>query len=152
MSTPHRYTAKLATEIETKWQAWWDEQQTYRQPDPGDADFDASKEKFFGLDMFPYPSAAGLHIGHPLSYTAQDIVCRYWRHKGKNVLRGQGFDAFGLAAEQYAIQTGTHPRVTTEQNIQNLKRQLKALLPSMTSSFESTVPSSGHQLTGTSAS
>lgn len=113
--------------FEPKWQAHWDENKTFRTPNPGDADFDASKPKYFVLDMFPYPSGAGLHVGHPEGYTATDILGRYKRMNGHNVLHPMGWDAFGLPAEQYAIKTGQHPRVTTEQNLDNFRRQLKAL-------------------------
>ncbi len=113
--------------FESKWQDHWDQNHTYRTPNPGDADFDASKPKYFVLDMFPYPSGAGLHVGHPEGYTATDILARYKRMKGFNVLHPMGWDAFGLPAEQYAIKTGQHPRVTTETNINNFRRQLKSL-------------------------
>jgi leucyl-tRNA synthetase len=122
---PFRYTARLADELERRWQAWWDEQGTNREPNPGDEDFDPSKPKFFGLDMFPYPSGAGLHVGHPLSYTAQDIFCRYKRMRGFNVLRATGWDAFGLPAEQYAVQTGVHPAITTRKAIDSYRATLK---------------------------
>jgi len=112
-------------QIEPKWQSYWDEHQTYRMPNPGDADFDASRPKFFALDMFPYPSGAGLHVGHPEGYTATDIVSRYKRMRGFNVLHPMGWDAFGLPAEQYAIQTGIHPAETTKKSIDNFRRQLK---------------------------
>jgi len=114
-------------QFEPKWQAIWDEQQTFRTPNPGDADFDPSKPKFFVLDMFPYPSGAGLHVGHPEGYTATDILGRYKRMNNHNVLHPMGWDAFGLPAEQYAIKTNTHPRVTTEKNVNNFRRQLKEL-------------------------
>jgi len=123
--TGHRYTAELAGRIETRWQAWWSERGTYRQPNPGEAGFDATKPKFYCLDMFPYPSGAGLHVGHPEGYTATDIVCRYKKMRGFNVLHPMGWDAFGLPAEQYAIQTGVHPEVTTKQAIDNFRRQLQ---------------------------
>lgn len=104
--------------IEKKWRKRWDEQGTYTvQEDP-------SKEKFYALDMFPYPSGAGLHVGHPLGYIASDIVSRYKRSKGFNVLHPMGYDAFGLPAEQYAIQTGQHPAVTTAKNIERYREQL----------------------------
>jgi len=114
-------------EFEPRWQARWDAEKTFRTPGPGDADFDASKPKFYVLDMFPYPSGAGLHVGHPEGYTATDILGRTRRMQGHNVLHPMGWDAFGLPAEQYAIKTGQHPRVTTEANIENFRRQLKAI-------------------------
>ena len=126
---PHRYTAAFANALEERWQAslrWSDGKgYGYRQPNPGDADFDASKPKFYCLDMFPYPSGAGLHVGHPEGYTATDIICRYKKLKGFNVLHPMGWDAFGLPAEQYAIQTGVHPEVTTKKAIDNFRRQLQ---------------------------
>ncbi|HEX8202161.1 MAG TPA: leucine--tRNA ligase, partial [Isosphaeraceae bacterium] len=108
--------------IEPKWQAYWERNKTFRAPDlvPG-------KPKLYVLDMFPYPSGAGLHVGHPEGYTATDILCRYKRMRGENVLHPMGWDAFGLPAEQYAIQTGTHPRETTQRNIATFRRQIKAL-------------------------
>jgi len=121
----HRYGAALAAEIETRWQAAWDEHQVFRQPNPGDADFDESRPKFYALDMFPYPSGAGLHVGHPEGYTATDILSRFKRMRGFNVLHPMGWDAFGLPAEQYAIQTGVHPALTTIKAIDNFRRQLK---------------------------
>jgi leucyl-tRNA synthetase len=121
----YRYDATLAARIETEWQAHWDEQQTFVQPNPGDPTFDAGKPKFYCLDMFPYPSGAGLHVGHPEGYTATDILCRYKRMRGFNVLHPMGWDAFGLPAEQYAIQTGVHPALTTRKAIENFRRQLK---------------------------
>ncbi|MDG1822237.1 MAG: leucine--tRNA ligase [Flavobacteriaceae bacterium] len=105
-------------EIEKKWQAFWAEKQTYHVVHSSD------KPKFYVLDMFPYPSGAGLHVGHPLGYIASDIVARYKRHKGFNVLHPQGYDSFGLPAEQYAIQTGQHPAITTETNINRYREQL----------------------------
>ena len=122
---PFRYTAALAGEIETRWQGVWDERRTFVTPNPGEPGFDASKPKFYCLDMFPYPSGAGLHVGHPEGYTATDIVCRYMRMKGRNVLHPMGWDAFGLPAEQYAIQTGIHPAITTKKAIETFRRQLK---------------------------
>jgi leucyl-tRNA synthetase len=113
-------------EIESRWQRIWDEQGTYRVPNPGDPGFDASKPKKYILDMFPYPSGKGLHVGHPLGYIGTDIHSRYHRMRGANVLHPMGFDAFGLPAEQYAVETGVHPAVTTERNIANYRRQLKA--------------------------
>jgi leucyl-tRNA synthetase len=114
-------------EFEPRWQTHWDQQKTFRTPGPGDAGFDASRPKFYVLDMFPYPSGAGLHVGHPEGYTATDILGRSRRMQGFNVLHPMGWDAFGLPAEQYAIKTGQHPRVTTETNIANFRRQLKSL-------------------------
>ncbi len=114
-------------DFEPRWQALWDAEKTFRTPGPGDADFDASRPKFYVLDMFPYPSGAGLHVGHPEGYTATDILGRTKRMQGHNVLHPMGWDAFGLPAEQYAIKTGQHPRVTTEANIENFRRQLKAI-------------------------
>ncbi|MCH7791091.1 MAG: class I tRNA ligase family protein [Planctomycetes bacterium] len=122
---PFRYNARLADEIEQRWQRLWDEQGTYRQPNPGEAGFDADRPKFYCLDMFQYPSGAGLHVGHPEGYTATDIICRYKRLKGFNVLHPMGWDAFGLPAEQYAIATGVHPAKTTRKSIDTFRRQLK---------------------------
>ncbi|NBC11720.1 MAG: leucine--tRNA ligase [Planctomycetes bacterium] len=115
------------TEIERKWQQRWAADQTFKTPNPRDPGFDAARPKFYVLDMFPYPSGVGLHVGHPLGYIATDIVARFQRMRGYHVLHPMGFDAFGLPAEQYAVETGTHPRVTTEQNIDNMVRQLKRL-------------------------
>ncbi len=114
-------------EFEPRWQQRWETEKTFRTPGPGDADFDASKPKYYVLDMFPYPSGAGLHVGHPEGYTATDIIGRYKRMKGFNVLHPMGYDSFGLPAEQYAIKTGQHPAVTTAANIANFRRQLKSL-------------------------
>jgi len=111
--------------IEKKWQAFWKQNATFKTPNPGDAGFDPSKPKFYVLDMFPYPSGAGLHVGHPIGYCATDIYARYKRMRGFNVLHPMGYDAFGLPAEQYAIETGVHPVVTTKANIDNMRRQLK---------------------------
>lgn len=122
---PQRYNAALADAIEMKWQKVWEERQTFRQPNPGEPGFDATRPKFYVLDMFPYPSGAGLHVGHPEGYTATDIVCRHKRMKGFNVLHPMGWDAFGLPAEQYAIATGVHPAITTRKAIENFRRQLK---------------------------
>ena len=104
--------------IEKKWQQNWIENKTYK------VDIDLSRPKFYVLDMFPYPSGAGLHVGHPLGYIASDIYSRYKRLNGFNVLHPMGYDAYGLPAEQYAIQTGQHPAVTTEQNIKRYREQL----------------------------
>ena len=114
-------------DFEPRWQARWEAEKTFRTPGPGDADFDAKKPKYYVLDMFPYPSGAGLHVGHPEGYTATDIIGRYKRMKGFNVLHPMGYDSFGLPAEQYAIKTGQHPAVTTAANIETFRRQLKSL-------------------------
>jgi leucyl-tRNA synthetase len=114
-------------QIEPKWQAIWDERQPFHAPNPGEKDFDPAKPKFYVLDMFPYPSGAGLHVGHPEGYTATDIVARYKRIRGFNVLHPMGWDAFGLPAEQYAIKTGQHPAVTTRENVAKFKSQLKRI-------------------------
>src|ERR671913_620233 len=114
-------------EIEPRWQRVWEEKQTFHAPNPGEAGFDPAKPKYYVLDMFPYPSGAGLHVGHPEGYTATDIVSRFLRMRGYNVLHPMGWDAFGLPAEQYAIKTGQHPRVTTEQNVENFRRQIRML-------------------------
>ncbi|MDA3926174.1 MAG: leucine--tRNA ligase [Kiritimatiellae bacterium] len=108
--------------IEKRWQAYWEKNKTFKVND-----FEEGKPKFYCLDMFPYPSGAGLHVGHPEGYTATDILCRYKRMRGFNVLHPMGWDAFGLPAEQYAVETGTHPAVTTEKNINNFRKQIKAL-------------------------
>ena len=105
-------------EIENNWQKYWSKKKTFK------AKIDNDKPKFYVLDMFPYPSGSGLHVGHPLGYIASDIYSRYKRHKGFNVLHPMGYDAYGLPAEQYAIQTGTHPEVTTEKNILRYREQL----------------------------
>jgi len=111
--------------FEPAWQRHWAEQSTFRAANPGEPG--SEKPKFYALDMFPYPSGAGLHVGHPEGYTATDIVCRYKRMKGFNVLHPMGWDAFGLPAEQYAVQTGTHPRETTAKNVANFRRQIDAI-------------------------
>ena len=108
-------------EIESKWQKYWADKKIFK------ANIDSSKPKYYCLDMFPYPSGAGLHVGHPEGYTATDIICRYKRTKGFNVLHPMGWDAFGLPAEQYAIQTGTHPSITTEINCATFRRQIQSL-------------------------
>jgi leucyl-tRNA synthetase len=108
--------------IEKKWQRFWEQRKTFKAKD-----CDGSRPKYYVLDMFPYPSAAGLHVGHPEGYTASDIVARYKRMKGFNVLHPMGYDAFGLPAEQYAIQTGTDPKTTTQKNVDNIRKQIKSL-------------------------
>ena len=110
--------------IESKWQKYWQDNETFRQPNPGDDDF-VDRARMFILDMFPYPSGAGLHVGHPEGYTATDIVARHARMAGRNVLHPMGYDAFGLPAEQYAVEHGVHPRETTAANIANIERQIK---------------------------
>lgn len=107
------------TEIEKKWRETWETNQVYKVTEQYD------KPKYYVLDMFPYPSGAGLHVGHPLGYIASDVVARFKRLQGFNVLHPMGFDAFGLPAEQYAIETGQHPAVTTDKNIERYKEQLK---------------------------
>ena len=107
--------------IEKKWQKFWEEEKTFLAED------NSEKEKFYALDMFPYPSGAGLHIGHPEGYVASDILARYKKALGFNVLHPMGWDAFGLPAEQYAIKTGTHPSVTTQANVENFRRQIKSI-------------------------
>src|SRR5881296_1110121 len=114
-------------QIEPKWQTIWEERQPFHAPNPGEQNFDPSKPKFYVLDMFPYPSGAGLHVGHPEGYTATDIIARYKRMRGFNVLHPMGWDAFGLPAEQYAIKTGQHPAVTTRENVAKFKSQLKRI-------------------------
>ncbi|HNM94491.1 MAG TPA: leucine--tRNA ligase [Mycobacterium sp.] len=128
----YRYTAELAGRIEQTWQRNWQEWGTFNVPNPVGslAPADGSgvpDDKVFVQDMFPYPSGEGLHVGHPLGYIATDVYARYFRMTGRNVLHALGFDAFGLPAEQYAIQTGTHPRIRTEANIVNFRRQLGRL-------------------------
>ncbi len=113
--------------FESKWQRLWDEQQLFHAPNPGEKGFDRAKPKCYILDMFPYPSGAGLHVGHPEGYTATDIIARYKRMRGFNVLHPMGWDAFGLPAEQYAIKTGQHPAVTTRENVTKFKSQLKRI-------------------------
>ncbi|MGW2849784.1 leucine--tRNA ligase, partial [Streptomyces sp. NPDC001274] len=130
-AAPHRYTAAMAADIEARWQDFWDAEGTYEAPNPsgdlaGDPELAARPKKFI-MDMFPYPSGAGLHVGHPLGYIATDVFARHQRMTGHNVLHTLGFDAFGLPAEQYAVQTGTHPRVSTEANIANMTAQLRRL-------------------------
>ena len=132
--TPFRYTPALAAQIEARWQDEWDARGTFCTPNPtghltdaAGRNADPAKRPFFVMDMFPYPSGAGLHVGHPLGYIATDVVGRFRRMSGDNVLHALAFDAFGLPAEQYAVQTGQHPRVTTEANIAIMRRQLRRL-------------------------
>jgi leucyl-tRNA synthetase len=130
-AAPHRYTAAMAADIEARWQDFWDAEGTYATPNPkgemaGSAEV-VGRPKRYIMDMFPYPSGAGLHVGHPLGYIATDVYARFQRMTGHHVLHTLGFDAFGLPAEQYAVQTGTHPRVSTEANIENMKVQLRRL-------------------------
>ena len=127
-----RYTAALAQDIEMRWQDWWDSDGTFETPNPagplGDPELAAERgDKLYVLDMFPYPSSAGLHVGHPLGYIGTDVFARFKRMTGHNVLHTMGFDAFGLPAEQYAVETGQHPRITTEENVANYRRQLRRL-------------------------
>ena len=129
---PHRYTAALANRIEAYWQDYWDEHGTFFSPNPvGDLaptdPADVPADKFYVLDMFPYPSGKGLHVGHPLGYIGTDVLGRFLRMTGRNVLHTIGYDSFGLPAEQYAIRTGTHPRATTEANIARYRSQLRRL-------------------------
>ncbi|HEY1919285.1 MAG TPA: class I tRNA ligase family protein [Streptosporangiaceae bacterium] len=129
---PFRYDARLANEIELHWQEYWATQGTFNTPNPtgplsGGFDAMAGRPKFYVMDMFPYPSGAGLHVGHPLGYIGTDVYARYLRMRGYNVLHPFGYDAFGLPAEQYAIDTGQHPAITTQQNITNMRRQLRRL-------------------------
>lgn len=130
-TAPHRYTAAMAADIEARWQDFWDAQGTYEAPNPtGDLAGDpavVARPKKYVMDMFPYPSGTGLHVGHPLGYIATDVYARHQRMSGYNVLHTLGFDAFGLPAEQYAISTGTHPRVSTEAAMENMTRQLRRL-------------------------
>ena len=115
------YDAQTARTIEKRWQKYWKESQTFR------VEIDEEREKLYILDMFPYPSGTGLHVGHPKGYITTDVLSRYKRMRGFNVLHTMGWDAFGLPAEQYAIETGTHPRETTKANIETYRRQLVAL-------------------------
>ena len=128
----HRYNAALANEIEHSWQDRWDAEHVFWTPNrtgllAEDPHHVADRPSRFVLDMFPYPSGVGLHVGHPLGFIATDVYARFSRMTGYNVLHAMGYDAFGLPAEQFAVQTGTHPRITTEQNIANMQRQLRAL-------------------------
>ncbi|NLU77492.1 leucine--tRNA ligase [Micromonospora sp. HNM0581] len=129
---PFRYTAALADQIERRWQDRWEREGAFHAPNPSGPLADpahprSGAEKLFVLDMFPYPSGAGLHVGHPLGYIGTDCFARYQRMAGRNVLHAMGFDAFGLPAEQYAVQTGTHPRTTTVANIDRYRAQLRRL-------------------------
>jgi leucyl-tRNA synthetase len=131
-SRPFRYDARLANEIESRWQERWETEGTFYSPNPTGplaAGFDqmAGRRKFYALDMFPYPSGAGLHVGHPLGYLGTDVYARYLRMTGHHVVHTFGYDAFGLPAEQYAIDTGRHPQVTTQNNIDTMRRQLRRL-------------------------
>ncbi len=124
----HRYTAALANSIEPRWQEYWEEHGTFQTPNPvGPLAGPVPADKLFVQDMFPYPSGAGLHVGHPLGFIGTDVFARYHRMTGRNVLHTMGFDAFGLPAEQYAVQTGQHPRKTTEDNIQRYLSQIRRL-------------------------
>lgn len=128
---PFRYTAALAQELETRWQDRWEAEGTFHTPNPagpiGEPDKVAGRPKLFVLDMFPYPSGAGLHVGHPLGYIGTDVYGRFQRMRGYNVLHALGYDSFGLPAEQHAITTGVHPRINTEANIATMRRQLRRL-------------------------
>ncbi|MGQ0630710.1 MAG: leucine--tRNA ligase [Sporichthyaceae bacterium] len=128
---PHRYSPQIAAELERRWQDRWEAEGTFHAPNPAGPLAEpgkvAGRDKLFVLDMFPYPSGTGLHVGHPLGYIATDVFGRYHRMQGRNVLHALGYDSFGLPAEQYAVQTGQHPRVTTEANVVNMRRQLRAL-------------------------
>jgi leucyl-tRNA synthetase len=129
---PHRYTPALAQRIELAWEDRWEAEGTFHTPNPAgplSEGFEkvADRPKFFVMDMFPYPSGAGLHVGHPLGYLGTDVTSRFRRMDGANVLHPMGYDAFGLPAEQYAVQTGQHPRITTEANIKAIKAQLRRL-------------------------
>jgi len=128
----YRYTARLANEIESRWQDHWDEQHTFWTPNPTGALSDGFDEvrdrrRLYVLDMFPYPSGSGLHVGHPLGYIGTDVYARYQRMNNRNVLHAFGYDAFGLPAEQYALETNQHPRAATEANIATMRRQLRSL-------------------------
>jgi leucyl-tRNA synthetase len=128
---PYRYTAALARDIEARWQDRWEADGTFEAPNPAgplaEPDKVAGRPKLFVLDMFPYPSGAGLHVGHPLGYIGTDVYARFKRMQGFNVLHSLGYDAFGLPAEQHAIATGVHPRVNTEANVATMRRQLRRL-------------------------
>ncbi|MFI0348315.1 MAG: class I tRNA ligase family protein, partial [Chthoniobacterales bacterium] len=115
------------SEFEPRWQAHWISSGSFRAKNPDEPGFDANAKKFYVLDMFPYPSGDGLHVGHAVGYTATDILARYYRLRGRNVLHPMGWDAFGLPAEQYAIKTNQHPRETTKRNIDRFRKQLQSL-------------------------
>ena len=129
---PFRYGARLANEIEARWQRRWETEGTFHSPNPTgslSAGFGrvAGRPRFYVLDMFPYPSGAGLHVGHPLGYIGTDVLARYQRMNGRHVMHALGYDAFGLPAEQYAIDSGQHPQVTTSANVATMRRQLRRL-------------------------
>ena len=128
---PYRYSSALAQDIELRWQDWWEANHAFEAPNPtgplADPQGTAGREKLFVLDMFPYPSGTGLHVGHPLGFIGTDVYSRYKRMAGYNVCYSMGFDAFGLPAEQYAVQTGQHPAITTAANVANMRRQLRRL-------------------------
>jgi len=128
---PLRYTAHLASQIEAKWQDRWERDRTFEAPNPAgplaEPEKVGGRPKLFVLDMFPYPSGAGLHVGHPLGYIGTDVFARFKRMTGFNVLHALGYDSFGLPAEQHAIVTGIHPRINTESNIATMRRQLRRL-------------------------
>src|SRR5687767_6710328 len=128
----HRYDAAMAARIEPRWQDYWESHAIFNAPNPSGPlanpdDPRASAPKLFVMDMFPYPSGAGLHVGHPLGYVATDCYSRYKRMAGFNVMHPMGFDAFGLPTEQYAVQTGTHPAITTATNVERYRGQLRRL-------------------------
>src|SRR4051812_28237868 len=131
-SPKFRYSPALANEIEGRWQDRWESEGVYHAPNPVGPLHDGwervgDRPKLFVLDMFPYPSGDGLHVGHPLGYIGTDVLARFKRMTGYNVMHTMGYDAFGLPAEQYAVQTGTHPRITTERNVENYRRQMRAI-------------------------
>src|SRR5215207_7935346 len=128
-AAPYRYSSALAAEIERRWQKRWESDGTFQTPNPAGplAGAISGRPKYFIMDMFPYPSGEGLHVGHPLGYIATDVLGRYHRMRGDNVLHALSYDAFGLPAEQFAVQTGQHPRITTEANMANMRRQLGRL-------------------------
>src|SRR5438067_13081971 len=128
----HRYNAALANAVERKWQDHWDRERTFWTPNPSGLLSDVNAEraalpKLFVMDMFPYPSGSGLHVGHPLGYIGTDVYARFMRMNGRNVLHTLGYDAFGLPAEQHAVQTGVHPATTTRDIIDTMRRQLRTL-------------------------